>query len=112
MPKYPPPSAPARSTSRTLRRQHDQPSPSIRAKAKAKPDPSPLPPPQSPRFLLSIEDVARELYMTPAGVYKLLARGELAGSIKVGRRRLWPIKAIEAYIAERIAAAEDAGGAA
>lgn len=104
MPKYASTPAPSRSTSRTPQQRHSSPSTRTKAKPTALP-PALAPAPATPRFLLSMEEVAYELHMSVGGVHKLLARGELGGSVKIGRRRLWPIKAIEVYIQERIEAA-------
>lgn len=74
------------------------------------PSPPSPPPPQPPRFLLDMDETARELHISKAGLFRLLQRGDGPSSIKVGRKRLFPIAAIERYIAERAAAGE--GGAA
>jgi excisionase family DNA binding protein len=55
-----------------------------------------------PDRLLDIESTAETLGVTKATLYKELGSGRLR-SIKVGRRRLIPSSALEAYIAERAA---------
>lgn len=50
-----------------------------------------------PRFLLNIPEACHELHLSRATLFRFLARGDI-GSIKVGRRRLVPIRDIEAYI--------------
>lgn len=54
------------------------------------------------RLLLSIEDVQRALGVKRSMVFSLLQRGDLA-STKIGRRRLVPVTALEAYV-ERLQA--------
>ena len=54
------------------------------------------------RLLLGIEDVQRALGIKRSMVFSLLQRGDLA-STKIGRRRVVPVTALEAYV-ERLQA--------
>ena len=56
------------------------------------------------RLLLGIEDVQRALGVKRSMVFSLLQRGDLA-STRIGRRRLVPVTALEAYV-ERLQADE------
>jgi len=67
---------------------------------------SPAPVSQTPRLLLSAEEAATALNISRALVFRLLAARQI-GSITIGRRRLIPLTAIQAFIAER-----EEGGAA
>ena len=55
--------------------------------------------PQS-RWLLDVPGACRELHISRAALFRLMARKEL-DSIRIGRRRLVPVSAIEAYIARQ-----------
>jgi excisionase family DNA binding protein len=59
-------------------------------------------------LLYNIEESAAALNLSPRTVAALLARGELR-SITVGRRRLIPREALNAFVAERIAGDPQAG---
>ena len=54
------------------------------------------------RLLLGIEDVQRALGVKRSMVFSLLQRGDLV-STRIGRRRLVPVTALEAYV-ERLQA--------
>lgn len=59
------------------------------------------PPSHTSRWLLDIPETCRELHLSRAALYRLLASGEL-GSIKLGRRRLVPVAELERFIADRM----------
>lgn len=59
------------------------------------------PPSHTSRWLLDIPETCRELHLSRAALYRLLASGEL-GSIKLGRRRLVPVTELERFIADRM----------
>lgn len=50
-------------------------------------------------LVVSIEEAARRLSLSRMGVYRLLDSGQLA-SIKVGRRRLVPVAALEQLVVD------------
>ncbi len=52
------------------------------------------------RWLLDVPEACRELHISRAALFRLMARKEL-DSIRIGRRRLVPVAAIEAYIARQ-----------
>ncbi len=52
------------------------------------------------RWLLDIPEAQRELHLSRAAVFRLVAGGAL-GSIKVERRRLIPVRELEAFIAHQ-----------
>lgn len=52
------------------------------------------------RWLLDVPEACRELHISRAALFRLMARKEL-DSIRIGRRRLVPVSAIEAYIARQ-----------
>lgn len=56
--------------------------------------------------LLSVEDAAALLDLTPKGLRAMLSRRAIA-STKVGRLRKVPLSAIEAYIQHNTVAAEE-----
>ncbi|HLY32233.1 MAG TPA: helix-turn-helix domain-containing protein [Ktedonobacterales bacterium] len=58
--------------------------------------------PAPSRWLLTTAEAQHELHISRAFLFRLLARHELA-SITIGRRRMIPVTAIEAYIATRLA---------
>jgi excisionase family DNA binding protein len=63
--------------------------------------PEPLSEQQSTsRWLLDIPETCRELHISRAAVFRLIARKEL-DSLRIGRRRLVTVSAIEAYIAKQ-----------
>jgi excisionase family DNA binding protein len=55
------------------------------------------------QFLLTPDQAADALAVNRSTLYKLLGRGEIK-SIKLGRARRIPVKALEAFIAEKLAA--------
>jgi excisionase family DNA binding protein len=50
---------------------------------------------------VSVEDAARRLGISPRGVARLVAGGELS-SLRVGRRRLIPVQAIDRLLVDGI----------
>lgn len=62
------------------------------------------------KLLLTVEDVASTLSIGRTQVFELIKSGELQ-SFKVGRRRLVATKALEAWLATRMATATAAGPA-
>lgn len=54
-----------------------------------------------PMRLYNVNEVARSLSLGRSVLYQEIAAGRLK-SVKVGRRRLVPESAVEAYIAERL----------
>ena len=54
-----------------------------------------------PRLLLSIEEAAHRLSIGRSLCYELVLRGELP-SLKLARRRLVSVAALERFIAERL----------
>jgi excisionase family DNA binding protein len=50
------------------------------------------------RMLIPVEEAARRLSIGRTIMYDLVMSGELA-TVKIGRRRLVPVKALDAYIA-------------
>ena len=59
-----------------------------------------------PVLLHSTTESAVRLGISRAGVYELMARGELA-SLKIGRRRLIPAAELDRFIAARLAESAD-----
>lgn len=57
--------------------------------------------------LLAVRDAATATGLSRSNIHKLIASGELA-SIKVGRRRLIPVAAIDEYV-DRLRAEQAAG---
>lgn len=57
-------------------------------------------------LLVTIEEAARRLAVGRSHVYQLLRRGELL-SVKLGRSRRVPVKALQDYAAARIAEADE-----
>lgn len=56
------------------------------------------------RLLVSVEEAARRLSLGQTVLYEKLAAGEIA-SIKDGRRRLIPVRALQAYVDAKLAEA-------
>jgi excisionase family DNA binding protein len=51
----------------------------------------------SPRLLLSVPEAARALGITRSSLYVLIDRQELT-SVSIGRRRLFPARALQEYV--------------
>ena len=51
------------------------------------------------------KSLASYLGISPAGVDKLVSRGELPRPVKLGRTPIWPRATIDKFIAEKTAAA-------
>jgi excisionase family DNA binding protein len=60
-------------------------------------------------ILLTVEQAAEKLQIGRSMAYQLIAAGELA-SIKIGRVRRVPVRAIEEYVERLAADAQTAGG--
>lgn len=54
------------------------------------------------KILLSVDDAALALSIGRTEIFRLISSGELS-SLKVGRRRLIPARALEAWVATRMA---------
>jgi excisionase family DNA binding protein len=61
------------------------------------PDAGTIIPPESDRLVLSVSEAAQRLGISRAFAYELVARGELP-VIRLGRRRLVPIGALQALV--------------
>lgn len=59
------------------------------------------------RWLLDIPQTCAALHCSRAKLFRMLAAGEIGPSVRIGRRRLIPVTAIETYIARLIV--EDGG---
>lgn len=55
------------------------------------------------RWLLDIPQACAALHCSRAKLFRMLAASEIGPSIRIGRRRLIPVTAIESYIARLIA---------
>lgn len=59
------------------------------------------------KLLYRVNQLTAELGISRAHLYQLIKRGEFPQPIKIGNRTIaWPAQAIEAWIAERAAAAQ------
>ncbi len=62
--------------------------------------------PTSGKLLYRVNQLTAEIGISRAHLYQLVKRGEFPQPIKIGNRAIaWPAQAIEAWIAERAAAA-------
>lgn len=57
------------------------------------------------RLLLTMEEAAEAMCLSRSNLYVLVMQGTIS-SVKVGRRRLVPIAALERFIAQQITAQE------
>lgn len=65
--------------------------------------------PTSGKLLYRVNQLTAEIGISRAHLYQLVKRGEFPQPIKIGNRAIaWPAQAIEAWIAERAAAAQEA----
>lgn len=54
-----------------------------------------------PRYVLDIPEAAAALRISRAQLFRLIASGELP-SIKIGKRRLVPVREVEAFISRQL----------
>lgn len=65
--------------------------------------------PATGKLLYRVNQLTAEIGISRAHLYQLVKRGEFPQPIKIGDRAIaWPAQAIEAWIAERAAAAQEA----
>lgn len=63
--------------------------------------------PATSKLLYRVNQLTAEIGISRAHLYQLVKRGEFPQPIKIGDRAIaWPAQAIEAWIAERAAAAQ------
>ena len=53
------------------------------------------------KILLSVPEAARHLGIGRSFLYEMLMHGRIA-SVRVGRRRLVPVRALETFVAQRL----------